>query len=67
MRIWIQSLALLKGLRIQHWHELQFRSQMQLRSPLAVAVVYSGSYIIDPSLGISICCVLAQKSKIKKW
>ena len=37
-RMQVQSLALLSGLRIQHWHELWYRSQMQLRSYVAVAV-----------------------------
>ena len=39
MRIWVQSLALLSGLRIWCCHELRCRSQMQLRSGVAVAVV----------------------------
>ena len=38
MRIWVQPLALLTGLRIQHCCELRHRSQMQLRSGVAVAV-----------------------------
>ena len=38
-RIWVQSLALLSGLRIQHFHELWYRSQTRLRSCVAVAVV----------------------------
>ena len=39
MRMWIQSLALLSGLGIQHCHELWCRLQIQLRSCSAVAVV----------------------------
>ena len=35
---WVQSLALLSGLRIQCCQKLQCRSQMQLRSGDAVAV-----------------------------
>ena len=35
----VQSLASLSGLRIQHCCELWYRSQMQLRSHIAVAVV----------------------------
>ena len=38
MRIQIQSLAWLRGLRIRHCHELQGRSQMWLGSSIAVAV-----------------------------
>ena len=38
MRVQIQSLDLLSGLRIQGCRELWRRSQMQLRSPVAVAV-----------------------------
>ena len=38
MRLRVRSLALLSGLRIQHCHELWCRSQMQLRSGVAVAV-----------------------------
>ena len=39
MRVRVQSLALLSGLRIQHCHELCCSSQMCLRSGMAVAVV----------------------------
>ena len=39
MRMQVQSLALLSGLRIWLCHKLQHRSQMQLRSCVAVAVV----------------------------
>ena len=38
MRLWVQSLALLSGLRIRRCRELWCRSQMQLGS-VAVAVV----------------------------
>ena len=34
----VQSLALLRSLRIQHCHELWYRSQMWLESHIAVAV-----------------------------
>ena len=43
MRMRIQSLASLSGLRIQCQHKLQGRSQMQLRSGIAVAVAQAGS------------------------
>ena len=39
MRLWVRSLALPSGLRIWHCHELWCRSQTQLRSGVAVAVV----------------------------
>ena len=39
MRMWVQSLASRSGLRIQHCHELWCKSQMQLRSGVAMAVV----------------------------
>ena len=38
-QIWIQMLASLSGLMIQHCHELQCRSQTRLGSCVAVAVV----------------------------
>ena len=43
MRMWAQSLALLSGLRIQYCHELQCRSQMSLRSSIAVVMAQAGS------------------------
>ena len=57
MRMWVQPLALLSGLRIQHCPELCCRSQMWLRSCLAMVVVWASSYSSDstPSLGIFIC------------
>ena len=39
MRLWVQSLAQLNGLGIQHCHELWCRSQLRLGSGIAVAVV----------------------------
>ena len=38
IRLWVRSLALLSGLRVQHCHELWCRLQMQLGSCVAVAV-----------------------------
>ena len=54
-RVW--SLALPTGLRIQHCSKLRHRSQIQLGSGIAVAVVKAGSYCSDssPSLGTSVC------------
>ena len=37
--IWVQSLASLSGLRIWCCHEVWYRSQRQLRSGVALAVV----------------------------
>ena len=52
---WIPGLA--SRLRIWHYHELWCRSQMQLRSLVAVAVVDAGGCSSDstPGLGASIC------------
>ena len=38
IRTQVQSLALLSGLRIRHYHELWCRSQMQFRARVAMAV-----------------------------
>ena len=43
MRMWSRSLASLSGLRIWNCHELQCRSQRQLGSGVAVAVVWSSA------------------------
>ena len=53
MRFWAQFLASLSVLKIQHCHELWCRSQMRLRSHIAVAVVmaYSRSSNRTLSLG----------------
>ena len=57
MRTQVPSLASLNGLRIQHFHELWCKSQMWLRSGIAVAVVWASGYGSDltASLGTSIC------------
>ena len=57
MRMRVQSLASLSGLRIQRCRKLWCRSQMRPRSGVAVAVVQAGSCNCDqsPSLGTSIC------------
>ena len=39
VRLWVQSLASLSGLRIQHCHKLQHKSQMWLRSGVVMSVV----------------------------
>ena len=38
VRLWVQSLVSLSGLRIRHHHELWYRSQTRLGSGVAVAV-----------------------------
>ena len=43
----LQSLASLSGLRIRGCHELWCRSQMQLGSDIAVAVVAASGYSSD--------------------
>ena len=44
MRLWVQSLFLLIGLRIRCFCELWCRLQMWLGSEVAVAVVWAGGY-----------------------
>ena len=68
MRMRVRSLASLSGLRIHHCCELWCRSQMQLRSRVAVAVVQAGSCSSDstPSLGTSICCRCGPKKAKSK-
>ena len=68
MRIQVQPLASIIGLRIQHYGELWYRSQMQLRSGVSVAVVQASSYNSDltPSLGVSICRGCSPKKQKKK-
>ena len=56
MRMWVQSLALLSGLRIRHYHELWCRSQM----PLDTQIQHCG---ISPRLGTSICHRYTPKKK----
>ena len=70
MRMQIQSLAsLLSGLRIWRCCKLQLRSQIQLRSGIAVAVAVAGGYCSDltPSLETSYAVGVAlQRQKTKK-
>ena len=54
MRMEVQSLALLRGLRIRRYHELLRRSQTRLGSGVAVAVAKASSNS-TPSLGTSMC------------
>ena len=68
MRMQVPSLASLSRLRIQCCYELWCRSQMQLRSPVAVAVAVASSCSSDstPGLGTSICCRCSPKIVKKK-
>ena len=68
MRLRVRSLALLSGLRIHCCCELWCRSQIQLWSGIAVAVMQAGSCssILTLSLGTSLCHGVAQKKKKKK-
>ena len=58
--------GLVQWVRTRHYCELWERSQTQLRSSTAIAVVQAGSCCSDstPSLGTSICCKCSPK-KIK--
>ena len=69
MRIWVQSLASLSGLRSWHCCELWYRSQTRLGSCTAVSMVQASSYSSDstPILVTSICCRCGpEKQKRKK-
>ena len=68
VRMRVQSMALLSGLRIRCCCKLQHRSQMQIKSRIAVAVVSTASSNLPPSLGTSIChrCGSKKKKREKK-
>ena len=68
MRMQVQYLALLSGLKIRHSPELWCRSQMWFGSSVAVAVAAAGSYSSNliPSLGTSICRGCSPKKTQKK-
>ena len=68
MRTWVQSLALVSGLRIQHCRELWCRSQAWLGPGIAVAAAQANSYssILTPSLGTSKCKIRQKKKERKK-
>ena len=65
MRIQVQSLALLSGLRIGRCHELWCRLQMWLGSGIAMAVAVAGNCCsnLTPSLGTSTCHGCSPKKK----
>ena len=71
IRMGVQPLVPLSGLRIQLCHKLWCRLQMWLRSHVAVAVAQacSGSSNLTPSPGTSICrrfCLKRETEKKKK-
>ena len=68
MRIWVWAPASLNELWILCCPELWRRSQMQLRSPIAVAVAYASrcSTNLMPSLGTPICYRCGHKKQKKK-
>ena len=68
MRLQVRSLALISGLGIRCCRELWCRSQMPLRSCVAVAVVSTGSCGSSwtPSLGSSICLGCRPKKQTNK-
>jgi len=68
MRLRVQSLASLRGLRIQCCCELWRRSQIWLGSHIAVAVVQAGGCSSDStaSLGTSTCLRCGPKKQKKK-
>ena len=63
----VLSLTPLSGLKIQHCHELWYRSQAWLQSGIAVAVAKAGrcSSSLTPSLGTSMCHKCGPKKKKK--
>ena len=67
MRLQVQSLASLRGLRIRHCRELWHTEQTRLRSDVAVGGVEAGSYSSDstPNMGTSICHECGPKKKKK--
>ena len=64
LRTWVQSLTSFSGLRIQHCHELQCRSQPRILHCCGCGVDWP-----HPSLGTSICCGCSptQTKKDKKY
>ena len=66
MRIWIQSLASLSGLRIWCCHELWGRSQMRLRSRIALAVAWPVAAALIRPLAWELPCASGMALKKKK-
>ena len=72
MRMWVPSLALISGLRIQHCHELWCRSQTRLRSALLwlwlwlAAVAPIGPLIWELPYAIGVALKSKKRKKKKK-
>ena len=69
MRMWVQSLALLSGLRIQHRHELQCRSQSRLESQHSWGCGIGQQLQLQPlawELPYATCVALKRQKKKKK-
>ena len=67
MRTWVRTLALLSRLRIQCFSELQCRSQSQLGSGVAVAMVYvSAAARIRPLVWEFLCAAGAALKRQKR-
>ena len=68
MRMQVRPMASLSGLGIRCCHQLWYRSQMQLGSGVAVAVVQAGSCISNstPSLRTSTCYRCGPKKRKKQ-
>ena len=68
MRMPVQSLASLTGLRTQRCCRLRRRSRVQLRSHIAVAVAYASTCSPNstPSLGTSVCHRCNPKKRKKR-
>ena len=62
MRMWVEPLALLSGLRIQHC-----TAQIHVAAAMAVAQASSCSSDLTPSLGTSICRGFGPKKTKKKY
>ena len=63
MRMWVQSLASLLGLEIQHCHEMWCRVQMQLGYCVAMAMAQASSCSSDSSLSLPHAMGAGLKSK----
>ena len=66
MRTHVQSLALFSRLRIRHCHELWYRSQMWLRSGIAVAVALASGYSSISTISLVSIPVASKKWKYVK-
>ena len=68
LRMWVWHQSLLSGLGIQHFPELWYSLQKQLRSHIAMAVVWASSHSsnLTPNLASSICLGCSHKTQKKK-